>query len=78
MLKFPDNTKVSVIGLDDIMAEFYAKNRTATVETAEEIIKRLEATKNYLPSSERAHREYVYVLLNEYRKYSRDRTERGR
>jgi hypothetical protein len=38
-------------------------------ETAEEIINRLEAKKNYIPSSDRARKEYSYVLLKEYRKY---------
>ncbi|QTA89040.1 hypothetical protein [Desulfonema magnum] len=72
MLKFPDDTKVSVMGLGDIMAAFYAENRNATYETAEEIIKRLEDKKNYIPSSKSVHREYAYVLLREYRKYVKD------
>jgi hypothetical protein len=74
MLKFPDDTQVGVIGLDDVMAELYAEGRKANDETAEEIIERLEARKNYIPSSEQAHREYVYVLLKEYRKYVKDRS----
>jgi Ca2+-binding EF-hand superfamily protein len=69
MLKFFDDTHVGVIGLDDIMAELHAEGRKATDETAEEIIKRLEERKNYIPSSERARKEYAYVLLKEYRKY---------
>ncbi len=55
------------------MAELYSKGRKANDETAEEIIKRLEEKKNYIPSSERVHREYSYVLLKEYRKYINDR-----
>jgi hypothetical protein len=74
MLKFPDDTQVGVIGLDDIMAELHAEGRKVTDETAEEIIKRLEARKNYIPQSERAHKEYSYVLLMEYRKYIKDRS----
>ena len=61
------------------MAEFYTEDRKATNETAEEIIKRLEAKKNFLPSSEHARREYAYVLLQEYRNYIKDRSgSRGR
>ena len=74
MLKFPDGTQLGVIGLDDIMAEFYAEGRKATDETAEEIINRLEARKNYVPSSERARKEYAYVLLKEYRTYLKNRS----
>lgn len=78
MLKFSDDTQVSVSGLDDIMAELFSEDRKATDETAEEIIKRLEAKKNYIPSSERARKDYVYVLLREYRKYLKDRSGGGR
>ena len=78
MLKFPDDTQVGVIGLEDIMAELYSEDRKATDETAEEIIKRLEAKKNYIPSSERARKEYSYILLKEYRKYVKDRSGSGR
>jgi len=78
MLKFPDDTQVGVIGLDDIMAELYSEGRKATDETAEEIIKRLEAKKNYIPSSERVRKEYAYALLMEYRRYVKDRSGTGR
>jgi len=74
MLKFPDDTQVSVMGLDEIMAEFCAENRKATEESAQEIIKRLEAKKNFIPPSERVRREYAYVLLREYRNYIKDRS----
>jgi hypothetical protein len=77
-LKFFDDTQVGVIGLDGIMAELYAEGRMATDETAEEIIKRLEAKGTYIPSSERVRREYSYVLLREYRNYTRDRSDNGR
>ncbi len=76
MLKFPDDTQVSVIGLDDIMAELCSEDRKATDETAEEIIKRLEAKRNYIPSSKRARREYAHALLREYGKYLKDRSGR--
>ena len=76
MLKFFDDTQVGVIGLDNIMADLYAEGRKATDETAEEIIKRLEARNNYIPSSDRVRKEYSYVLLNEYRAYVKDRADR--
>ncbi len=78
MLKFFDDTEVGVIGLDDIMAELYAEGRKTTDETAEEIIKRLEARNNYIPSSERVRKEYAYVLLNEYRAYGKERSGSSR
>jgi hypothetical protein len=78
MLKFLDDTQVGVIGLDGIMAELYSEGRKATEETAEEIIDRLEARKNYIPSSDLPRREYSYVLLREYRNYIKDRSGSGR
>ena len=77
MLKFPDDTQVGVLGLDDIMDELYADGRKASDETAEEILKRLEARHNYIPSSERTRREYAYVLLKEYRTYVKERSGNG-
>ncbi len=74
MLKFIDDTQISVFGLDETLADLYSEGRTANEETAEEMIKRLEAYKNYIPSSDRAHKEYVYLLLKEYRKYVKDQT----
>ena len=78
VLKFPDDTQIGVIGLDDIMAELYSENRPANDKTADEIINRLEAKDNYIPSSDRVRKEYVYALLREYRKYIKDRSENGR
>jgi Ca2+-binding EF-hand superfamily protein len=75
MLKFVDDTKVGVVGLEDIMSELHSEGRKATDETAEEIIRRLEARNNYIPSSERVRKEYAYVLLKEYRRYVKDRSE---
>jgi hypothetical protein len=69
MLTFPDDVKIRVVGLDDILADIYSEGRPADEETAEEIIHRLEDKKNYIPSSERARKEYAYVLLREYREY---------
>ena len=62
-----------MFGLDEILAELYAEGRKANDETAEEIITRLEAMKNYIPASDRARREYRYVLLREYKTYVKDR-----
>jgi hypothetical protein len=59
--------------LDEIMADLYSQGRQANRETAEEIINRLEANKNYIPSSDRTRKEYVYVLLKEYREYIKGR-----
>ena len=75
MLRFPDNTLVSVKGLDDIMAELFAENRKANDETAREIIKRLEEKRNFIPSSENVHREYTFVLLGKYRNYLKDHSK---
>lgn len=77
-MKFPDDTQVGVIGLDEIMAELYIEGRKATDETIEEIINRLEARKNYIPSSERVRKEYAYVLIKEYGKFVRERSGGGR
>jgi len=60
------------MGLEHIMAEFYAEDRKPTDETAEEIINRLEERGNFIPSSEHVRREYAYVLLREYKKYRKD------
>jgi len=51
------------------MAELFAENKKANSETADEIIKKLIEKKNYIPSSESAHREYAFALLAEYRKF---------
>ncbi len=61
------------MGLDTIMAGLFNENRKATHETAEEIIKRLEEKKNYIPTSDHVRSEYAYVLLREYVKYIQDR-----
>jgi hypothetical protein len=67
-----------VFGLDEKLAEFHAEGRPANDGTAEEIIRRLEAHKNYIPSSDRAHKEYAYLLLKEYRKYIKDQADKDR
>jgi hypothetical protein len=78
MLKFFDDTQFSVFGLDEIMADLYAEGRKTNDETAGEIITRLEAMKNYIPSSESARREYRYLLLREYKTYVNDQTDKKR
>ena len=57
------------------MAELHSEGRQPNKETAEEILKRLEALNNYIPSSELTRTEYRHLLLKEYREYvaSRDR-----
>jgi hypothetical protein len=77
MLNFPDDTQVSVTGLDDILAELYLEKRNPTHETAREMIIRLEEKGNFIPPSENVHREYAYVLLREYRKFIGDRSGSG-
>lgn len=64
---------MGVLGLDEILAEMYAEDRKPNDDTATEIIKRLETRKNFIPPSEGVRRDYAYVLLNEYRKYIKDR-----
>ncbi len=76
MLKFTDGTKIRVNGLNEVLADLYSEGRQANRETAEEIIRRLEAQKNFIPSSDRARREYAYVLLKEYREYIADRKDK--
>ena len=78
MLRFPDNTRVRVNGLNEILADLYSEGRQANQETVEEIINRLEAKKNYIPSSDRVRKEYAYVLLKEYRKYVKSRADNNR
>lgn len=51
------------------MAEVYSEGREANHDTAEEIIRRLEALHNYIPSSEVTRREYINILLKEYKEY---------
>lgn len=60
------------------MADLYSEDRPANEETAEEIINRLEAKKNYIPSSDHVRKEFRYVLLKEYRRYIRDRADSTR
>ena len=67
MLKFPDDTKVRVNGLNEILAYLYSEGRQPNKETAEEILDRLEKNNNYIPPP--ARREYKSVLLKEYRDY---------
>ena len=63
MLKFPDDTQVGVIGLDEIMAELYSEGRKASDETGKEIIKRLETRNNYIPSSRMTFTALFYSIF---------------
>ena len=76
-MNFIDDTQARVKGLGEIMADLYSEGRQANDATVEEIINRLEARKNYIPTSDRARREYAYALLKEYRKYIKDRAEKS-
>ncbi len=73
MLKFPDQTKVRVNCLDEVLAGLYSEGRQPNNETVEEILDRLEKHNNYIPAS--ARREYRSVLLKEYRDYVAGRTK---
>ena len=73
MLRFPDDTRVRVNGLNDILADLYSEGRQANKETAEEILDRLEKN-NYIPPS--ARREYKSVLLKEYKDYVAGRKDK--
>ncbi len=64
--------------MDEILADLYAEGRQVNDETVEEIINRLEAQKNYIPSSDRARRDYSYALLKEYKKYVKGRADDNR
>jgi hypothetical protein len=75
MLKFLDDTQIRVNGLDEALADLYSQGRKVSEETAEEIIHKLEARKNFIPSSDRIRKEYAYVLLKEYRQYVADRED---
>jgi hypothetical protein len=66
-LRFLDGTKVMVTGLTEILMEFHAEGREATVEISHRILERLEGAKNHIPSSAVARREYAYVVLEEYK-----------
>jgi hypothetical protein len=76
-LTFLDDTQVRLKGLDEIMAALYSEGRPENEETSEEIIRRLEDENNYIPSSDRARREYAYVLLKEYRKFVKQQSGRN-
>ena len=78
MLKFPDGSQIRVNSLSEILADLYSEVRQANQETAGEIMNRLEAKKNYIPSSDQTCSEYASVLLKEYRKYVKDRADDNR
>ena len=51
------------------MATFWSEGRPANRETVEELMTRLEASKNYIPSSVDVRREYAHLLMEEYKNY---------
>lgn len=61
----------------EIFAGLCAEGRAANRETADEIMNRLEAKENYIPSSESTRREYRNLLLKEYRGYISSRADKG-
>ncbi len=75
MLRFPDDTRVRVNGLNEILADLYSEGRQPNKGTAEEILDRLEKNNNYIPPS--ARREYKSVLLKEYRDYVAERKNKA-
>ena len=74
-MKFIDDTEIGVFGLDETLAELYAEGRQVDQETAKEMIKRLEAHENYIPTSEVTRREYTHLLLKEYQEYIETRSD---
>jgi hypothetical protein len=72
VLHFHDDTQARVKGLDEILADLCAEGTPANDDTAREILARLEAKGNYIPSSDRARRDYHYVLLKEYRRHLKE------
>jgi hypothetical protein len=50
------------------MADFYSEGRQATIETANDIINRLE-DQNYISKDTVVRRDYAYVLRKEYEEY---------
>ena len=68
-MRFLDGTQAAVNGLNETMAGIYSEGREANRDTAEEIIRRLEGLHNYIPSSEITRREYINLILKEYREY---------
>ena len=75
MLKFPDDTRIRVNGLAEILVELYSEGREVNRETAEEIIIRLEALNNFIPQSELIRREYAYLLQKEYQEFVESHTD---
>ncbi|MFU8857990.1 MAG: hypothetical protein ACNA8S_13425 [Deferrisomatales bacterium] len=57
------------------MAAVYSEGRPPSADTAEEIMKRLQILKNYVPSSSVVHREYAHVLFETYQGYVVERRQ---
>lgn len=78
MIKFIDDTEVGLFGLDETLAEISLEGRPTNDALAEEIMLRLEDYKNYIPTSDRARKEYAYVLLKEYKKFVKEQAEKDK
>jgi hypothetical protein len=72
MLTFPDGSKVGIVGLNEIMEDFYHQRKLANFEVASELMEKLE-TRNYFPSSEKT--IYKMLLLSEYEALLEDKAK---
>jgi hypothetical protein len=72
MLTFPDGSKVGIVGLNEIMEEFYHQGKLANFEVASELMEKLE-TRNYFPSSEL--NIYKMLLLSEYESFLEEKAK---
>lgn len=57
---------VGVMGMDDVFAEFYARNRGVDASLRDELLSHIKE-KNFLPAP--LERDYVDALIVEYQKY---------
>jgi hypothetical protein len=67
-LIFSDGDKIRVRGLDKIFEIAYWEGKKPDNVIADEMVDQL-SKENYIPSSERAHMEYVSAVLREYKKF---------
>jgi hypothetical protein len=70
-LIFPDGSKVGITGLDVVMEEMYHQGKPANIDTASEIIKKLEGPNYFAPSELNI---YKYVLLGEYQRFLEEKS----
>ena len=67
-----------MFGLDETLAEIHSEGKPTNDATAEEIMLRLEGHKNYIPTSDKARKEYAYMLLKEYKKFVKEQTKKDK